>query len=63
MKNLFDYVYWRSDLTFKQDEINELDFALFSQIVMLPYSKRIDMPSLSSNKSITLEGLVNELCQ
>ena len=57
MKNLFDYIYWRSDLTFKQDEINELDFALFSQIIMLPYSLHIKMPLLSSSKSITLEQL------
>jgi len=57
MKNLFDYVYWRSDLSFEKEKINELDFAIFSQIVMIPYSLHINMPLINTNKSLTLEQL------
>lgn len=57
MNNLFDYVNWRSDLSFKQAKINELDFALFSQIIMIPYSLHIDMPLVSTNKELTIYEL------
>lgn len=57
MFNLFDYVHWRSDLSFDQAGLNEVDFAIFSQIVMIPYSLSIDMPQLNTNKSISLEQL------
>ena len=55
MDNLFDYLKWRSDLSFSRCRINELDFALFSQIIMIPYTLYIDMPMSKTNNSITLK--------
>lgn len=57
MSNFFDYLKWRGDLTFKQDEINEIDIALFTQIVMIPYSIHIEMPLIDTDKKITLNEL------
>lgn len=57
MYNLFEYVKWRGDLTFDQSEINEVDFAVFSQIVMIPYSLCFEMPIPSKKKGITIEEL------
>ena len=57
MDNLFDYLKWRSDLSFSRCRINELDFALFSQIIMIPYTLYIDMPMSKTNDSITLKDL------
>ena len=57
MSNFFDYLKWRGDLTFKQDEINEIDIALFTQIVMIPYSMHIEMPLIDTDKKITLNEL------
>ena len=57
MDNMFDYLKWRSDLSFSRCHINELDFALFSQLIMIPYTLYIDMPMSKTNASITLKEL------
>lgn len=57
MDNMFDYLKWRSDLSFSRCRINELDFALFSQIIMIPYTLYIDMPMSRTKDSITLKEL------
>ena len=55
--NLFDYLKWRSDLSFSRCKINELDFALFSQIIMIPYTLYIDMPMSRTQDYITIKDL------
>lgn len=57
MDNMFDYLKWRSDLSFSKCKVNELDFALFSQIIMIPYNLYIDMPMSKTDDSITLKEL------
>lgn len=57
MNNFFEYLKWRSDLTFKQDKLNEIDMALFTQIVMIPYTVHISMPQYGTDEEITLEQL------
>lgn len=57
MDNLFDYLKWRSDLSFSKCKINELDFALFSQLIMIPFSLYISMPMSKTQDSLTLKEL------
>lgn len=57
MDDLFAYLKWRGDLSFSKCKINELDFALFSQLVIIPYLKYIDMPMSKTLDSITIEEL------
>lgn len=57
MDDLFAYLKWRGDLSFSKCRINELDFALFSQLVIIPYLKYIDMPMSKTLDSITIEEL------
>jgi len=57
MDNMFEYLKWRSDLSFSKCRINEIDFALFSQIIMIPYTLYIDMPMSKTNDAITLKEL------
>lgn len=57
MDNMFDYLKWRSDLSFSRCKVNELDFALFSQIIMIPFTLYIDMPMSKTNDSMTLKEL------
>lgn len=57
MDDLFAYLKWRGDLSFSKCKINELDFALFSQLVIIPYLKYIDMPMSKTLDSISIEEL------
>ena len=57
MDNLFDYLKWRSDLSFSKCRVNELDMALFSQIILIPYSLHIKMPMSKTEDSITIKEL------
>lgn len=57
MDNLFDYLKWRSDLSFSKCRVNELDMALFSQIILIPYSLHIEMPMSKTEDSITIKEL------
>lgn len=57
MDDLFAYLKWRGDLSFYKCKINELDFALFSQLVIIPYLKYINMPMSKTLDSITIEEL------
>lgn len=53
--NLLDYLKWRGDLTFMQDELNEVDSAIFSRIAYLPFSQEQNNMSLKdfSEREIT----------
>lgn len=53
MTNLFDYVTWRGDLSFKHAKLNKIDCLLFSQIVMLDFEGII--PSKNKDESITFD--------
>ena len=53
MTNLFDYVTWRGDISFKQSKLNKLDCLLFSQIIMLDFENII--PSTTENEFILLD--------
>lgn len=57
MDKIFDYIRWRSDLTVNVEKINEVDMAIFSQLIMIPYKKFIDMPLYQTDASITIEEL------
>lgn len=37
MADLFDYLFWRDDLTFEQDELNEVDAVILSRFSYLPF--------------------------
>ena len=51
MGNAYDYVQWRSDLTFEQSPLNEVDIFLFSQISIPDFSGII----AKDEASVTLE--------
>lgn len=57
MDKIFDYIKWRSDLNFNVEKINEVDMAIFSQLIMIPYKKYIDMPLYKTEDAITIETL------
>lgn len=57
MDNLFSYLKWRGDLSFSKCKINELDFALFSQLVIIPYLQYINMPMSKTTDAITIAEL------
>lgn len=59
MDDIFTYLKWRADLSFSKCKINELDFALFSQIIMIPYLSYIDMPMSKTDDKITISELAN----
>ena len=61
MDKIFDYVKWRSDLKFDVQKINEVDLAIFAQLIMIPYQKYIDMPLYKTDNYITLEELGKQI--
>ena len=58
MESLFDYVEWRSDLTFFQDGQNEIDGLIFAELSYIPFEKLV--PSIEEGKTITIEELAKE---
>ena len=54
MSNIIDYLNWRGDLSFKQDEINEVDAIILSRFSYLPFKdihlEKIDTIANISNK-------------
>lgn len=39
MRDVLDYLYWRSDLSFEQDPLNEIDAMIFSEFAYIDFSK------------------------
>lgn len=39
MSNVHDYIYWRGDLSFEQDPLNEIDALIFSEFAYVNFSK------------------------
>ncbi len=56
MANIYDYIKWRGDLTFKKDPFNEIDGLILSRFSYLPLEKLI-----KDEKSITIEKLNDKL--
>lgn len=52
MPNIFDYLIWRSDLTFDNAEPNEIDALIFSELSYVPFENIV--PELGTNRSISL---------
>lgn len=52
MPNIFDYLLWRSDLTFDNAEPNEIDALIFSELSYVPFEKIV--PELGTRATITL---------
>lgn len=44
MANLLDYLDWRGDLTFAQDEMNDIDNLIFTQLVFFDFSDIVPLP-------------------
>ncbi len=56
MANIYDYIKWRGDLTFKKDPFNEIDGLILSRFSYLPLEKLI-----REEKTITIEKLNKKL--
>ena len=52
MSNIMDYLKWRGDLTFKQDEINEVDAIILARFSYLPF-KDINIEKIDSIENIS----------
>lgn len=52
MSNIMDYLNWRGDLTFKQDEINEVDAIILARFSYLPF-KDINIEKIDSIENIS----------
>lgn len=44
MTNIFDYFLWRGDLSFKQSELNPVDYVILSQLSYLPFEDIVPGP-------------------
>lgn len=53
MHDVLDYLYWRGDLTFEQDPLNEVDAALFSEFSYIDFSKLA--PTLLETGELTIK--------
>ena len=51
MSNILEYIKWRGDLSFKQDEINEIDIIIFARVSYLPF-KSINLEQIDNIENI-----------
>ena len=58
MPNIFDYLIWRSDLTFDASEPNEIDALILSEISYVPFEDIV--PSIDSSGAVTLSEAANK---
>ena len=58
MPNIIDYLDWRGDLSFKQNEINEVDYIILARFSYLPF-KDIEIGKIDSIENIAnkMQGL------
>lgn len=58
MNDVLDYIYWRGDLNFEQDPLNEIDALLFSEFAYIDFSrlapKRLEKGLLTIKKAANL---------
>ena len=57
MNNLLSYIYWRGDLTFEQDPLNEIDAMIFSEFAYIDFSTLA--PTLLENGLLTIKEAAN----
>ncbi len=55
MNNLFEYLKWRKDLSFKADPLNEIDNLILSKLSYLPFDKAIS-PHLDDRETLKTVG-------
>ena len=58
MANVFDYLFWRGDLSFTQSPFNPVDNIIFSQLSYLPLDRIV--PGIDEKKGISI-GLTAEI--
>lgn len=56
MDNLYDYIYWRGDISFESVEINEIDMAIFSLLSYINFLP--DMELKENGKRYSIDQLV-----
>ena len=54
MADLFDYLYWRDDLTLEQDGLNEVDVAILSRLAYLPFDDLKQWPVTVGDAAVAL---------
>ena len=54
MADLFDYLYWRDDLTFSQDGGNEVDVVILSRLSYLPFEQLRQWPISVRDAAVAL---------
>lgn len=54
MADLFEYLRWRGDLSFKASPLNPVDFLIFSQLSYLPFDGIVPQPGIDEGVSIHL---------
>ena len=58
MNDVLDYIYWRGDLSFEQDPLNEIDAMIFSEFAYIDFStlapKKLDRGLLTIQKAASL---------
>lgn len=57
MHDVLDYLYWRGDLTFDQEPLNEIDAMLFSEFAYIDFSKLA--PKLLKAGELTIKEAAN----
>jgi hypothetical protein len=60
MATLWDYLYWRGDLTFEQSKFNEVDGVILSRLAYTPYEKVMEhLPPSYHNIGRTCEAMLS----
>lgn len=57
MNDVLDYIYWRGDLSFEQDPLNEIDAMIFSEFAYIDFS--ILAPDKLENGLLTIKEAAN----
>ena len=58
MPSMIDYMKWRSDITFSQTEVNDIDCIIFSELCYLPFEGIV--PSVADGKYILLSDAAHK---
>jgi hypothetical protein len=59
MANILDYMHWRGDLSFLQDQFNMIDNLIFSKISYINFEDAV--PSYPSSKKVLFKNVVNHV--
>ena len=58
MANVYDYLSWRGDLSFKQDNFNEVDGLILAKLAYIPYEY---FPVSLENNSAQIKDIAVEM--